>query len=408
MSQPPGRVLMLCGHFRPTVGGAERQAELVARALLAEGYAVEVLTPRLDPALPAVEDLEGLLVHRFPLPILDGRYPRFLGLGPANLWIMRREVARAVREHLPRFDVLHTHVASALVAFGAEAARRLGRPTICKVACGGTDFDFRRLRTSSFFGGWLAESLVRHLDRWIAISEEVRRDLLAEGVPESRIVSIPNLLAGGAAPEPRAPRAIRKLLCMGRLEKFDLTTLVAGFDAACASHPDLRLRIAGRGDVDAATRLVARFPAAAARTEVVGFVPSALEIARADALVHPSYAEGVANSLLEAMSASVPCVASDIPPNREVLDDGAAGVLFGLGDAAGLARELAALAADADRAARIGAAGAARVRARYAPDRVIPRYAELYGELSRSNTNSLQPCPPPTVLSRANEKPRFR
>ena len=75
----------------------------------------------------------------------------------------------------------------------------------------------------------------------------------------------------------------------------------------------------------------------------------------ADVFVLPSFTEGHPKVLLEAMSAGVPCVASDVPANRSILDNGAAGLLFDPSDADALAGALERVLADGELARELGA-----------------------------------------------------
>lgn len=375
------RVLMLCGHFWPVVGGAERQAELLARALMRQGHQVEVLTPRHDPSWPESEVAEGLRIRRFKLTDISRALPGVRGLGVPNLWIERRQVRRAVSRALAGFDLLHAHLASPIVAFALAPARERGVPTLCKVACGGDDFDFRSLRAGSLLGTRLERDLVSGVDCWVAISDEVRSDLRAAKVPESRIVSIPNGVVLPTWPPRRARGLARRFLCLGRLGKFDLAELIRAFDMLVAQFPDVELRIAGRGDGRAAEALLADRPRARARAAIVGFSPSDAEMEWADALVHPSCAEGMSNALLEAMSVGLPCVASDIAPNREVLGDSA--LFVPLGDADALGAGMGRLALEADLGRELAEAARKRAEDLFSIDQVATRYGALYEELVR-------------------------
>ncbi len=379
------RVLMFCGHFRPVVGGAERQAEILARALLRQGCSVEVLTPRYEAEWPEREDADGLAIRRFPLFDVNRRFPRLRGMGLPNLALGRRDVRRAVRSHVPQFDLLHAHVASPILALAVGAAHECGRPVLCKIACGGEGFDFKKLAgATSLLGPRLVRRLITEVDRWVAISEEVGDDLRRAGVAEARIRSIPNgiELASGAARKRSGP--LRRFLCMGRLVKFDLASLLTAFDALAKELPDLELRIAGVGDADAVRRRLLALPAARDRVAVVGFSPSERELRWADALVHPSLAEGMSNTLLEAMRAGVPCAASAIAPNRELLGEGEAGLLFPAGDPGALAAAVRRFAREPDLAPALAAAARSRVERIYAIDAVASRYVALYEDVLES------------------------
>jgi len=390
------RVLMLCGQFRPVVGGAERQAEILARALLRRGHEVVVLTPRHDRSWPEHEVAEGLPIHRFPLTDLTRSIRSVRGLGIPNLWIERGQVRRAVRRVLPGFDVLHAHLASPIVAFALAPAHALGVPVLCKVACGGKDFDFRSLQAGSLLGRRLVGVLVEGVDRWVAISGEVLDDLRGAGVPAARIASIPNGIETGAHPPGRARRLARRFLCLGRRGKFDLATLLAAFDELAGELPDVELRIAGRGDASAVKALLAGLPRACAVTAIVGFSPSVEEMAWADALVHPSLAEGMSNVLLEAMCAGLPCIASDIAPNREVVGDTA--LTVPPRDVAALRTAMRRLALEPGFGTGLAEAARRRVEDLFSIDRIAARYGALYEELAQGR---------PQVQGSARRRPLY-
>lgn len=377
----PVRVLMFCSQFRPIIGGAERQAELLARTLLRQGCHVEVLTPRKRPDSPLHEDSDGLVIHRCEVTDLTARFSRVRGLGVPNLLLERGQIRRAVRRLLPEFDLLHAHLASPLVAFAQEEARALGKQALCKIACGGRGFDFIALRRGSLLGPRIERGLVERMDRWVAISDEVRANLQEAGVRSDRITCIPNGIDVAACSTARARSPARRFLLLGRLGKFEIENLLAAFRDLVAEVPDVELRIVGPGDTDSLRQRIEGIPVVAGRVEVVGFSPSASEFARADALVHPSRAEGLSNALLEAMASGLPCAASDIPPNRELLAGGKAGLLFPLGGKEGVHAALRRLALEPGLSSQLATAGRRIVDSCYAIDVVARRYRALYQEM---------------------------
>jgi len=171
------------------------------------------------------------------------------------------------------------------------------------------------------------------------------------------------------------------VLFLGRLtaEKgvFDLLEAIA---ALRASIPDIRLICAGDGDRAAVARYAERLSISDA-VKFTGWVgPSGkralLESAAAFAL--PSYAESLPVSLLEALSAGVPTVATPVGAIPDVLTDGVTGCMVAPGDKAGLKRVLAKLLVDRAAAARLGEAARQSVRLRFAAERVVPPLEDLY------------------------------
>jgi glycosyltransferase involved in cell wall biosynthesis len=100
-----------------------------------------------------------------------------------------------------------------------------------------------------------------------------------------------------------------------------------------------------------------------------------------DVFVMPSLWEGLPLSLVLAMGAAVPSIATAVAGIPEVIDDGRTGVLVPPGDAAALADALATLFADADLRRRMGADGRAAVLPRFGVDTYVAAVADLYDRL---------------------------
>jgi len=93
------------------------------------------------------------------------------------------------------------------------------------------------------------------------------------------------------------------------------------------------------------------------------------------------YGEGVPKVLLEAAAAGRAIVATDTPGCREVIDDGAEGLLVPPGDSVALAAALRRLIEQPDERKAMGAAGRARATKDLDIEQVVARTLEIYGEL---------------------------
>lgn len=100
-----------------------------------------------------------------------------------------------------------------------------------------------------------------------------------------------------------------------------------------------------------------------------------------DALVLPSANEGTPVSVIEALAAQRPAVATRVGGTPDVIRDGVDGFLVTIGDADALSDRLAELASDPERRARMGAKGRERVLGRYAVERLVDDVDRLYREL---------------------------
>jgi glycosyltransferase involved in cell wall biosynthesis len=103
----------------------------------------------------------------------------------------------------------------------------------------------------------------------------------------------------------------------------------------------------------------------------------------ADVVLNCSVSEGgMANSVLEALSLGRAVLASNIEGNRSLVEDGVTGLLFE--GEADFGSQLERLLADPALRRRLGAAGRARVTARFGADRELDGYVALYGGRTRS------------------------
>jgi glycosyltransferase involved in cell wall biosynthesis len=261
----------------------------------------------------------------------------------------------------------------------------MNKKVICLLASSGALFDLTMMRKTNIFGSFMARRLLTHMDHWIAISEQVHQDILAEGVDETRISRIPN---GVDVPSHcRTAATVGRFLYLGRLSRTaqrDVPTMLQAFDDLLEQCPDCELRLVGGGDLEDETRkLLDTFPRARIRTEMVGFCDPRQWLEWADILVQPSIAEGMSNTLLEAMSYGIACIANDIPPNREVLDNGRVGILVPVGDRTALVSAMTRLTTAPEDREQIGRFGRQRVEQVYSMEHIANVYLRMYEDIAK-------------------------
>lgn len=244
-------------------------------------------------------------------------------------------------------------------------------------------------------GRVIVRSLLEHASCVIVPCESMRA--WVRGVARSaNAVCLPNPVTPVEAPQDPAPRP-NLVLFLGRLEArkglFDLLGAVSELRRAI---PDVRLVCAGDGDRAAVARHAERLGIADA-VKFTGWVGASgkralLESAAVFAL--PSYEEALPMSLLEAMSAGVPVIASPVGGIPEVVVDGVSGFLCAPGDGASLQRALRKLLLDRSLGARIGAAARESARLRFAPERALSRLEELFAAVGLSALDQARTCAP--------------
>jgi glycosyltransferase involved in cell wall biosynthesis len=392
------RILVTLDTWGPA-GGTERYASVVAPALLERGYQVDVLCRVETGPGPA-----GVPVHR--VDALDGAR-----LSPAGLAALMGALEQA-RPDVIYISALHSQQALELLLGAAPVVRYVHDHVLF---CPGLNKVHETGETCSTPVGlgcleryWFREGCIcfkrgqherpvmepiRHLfakRRELRLTARSRRiltnsrymhgELIAAGLPPERTDVLPlftdagskSLLEAADAALPAQTRAFLAnapgpvLLTPARLTLPDkgvdylLTTLTK-------LAPEVRTVIAGTGPAEAWLRNKAVADGLGERVHFTGFLPSAAVDAlyrRADVVCVPSvWDEPFGLVGLEAMAHAKPVVAFRVGGIPDWLEDGRTGFLVPSKDCDALAAAITRLTADAELAARMGAAGRERQRA---------------------------------------------
>jgi glycosyltransferase involved in cell wall biosynthesis len=206
----------------------------------------------------------------------------------------------------------------------------------------------------------------------------------AELVPsdDARVV-YPGVRLSDMAPTSRGRHAGRVIGVATRLVALKgISDLVRALPRIRADVADVRLEIAGSGPE--LPRIESEV-GALGLSDCVTFLGWQADLApvfsRWDIFVQPSLEEGLGISLLEAMAAGLPVVATAVGGVPEVVEDGRTGFLVPPREPAALADRVRCLLLDAERRRVMGAAGRARVRENFSVDRMVAAIAEIYDEL---------------------------
>ncbi len=226
---------------------------------------------------------------------------------------------------------------------------------------------------------WLrTRALLHRVDAHVAVGEASCRrieDFYALG--RGSVVSIPNCVPDHPLP-PRPTRAAGAPLVVGSLGRLDA---VKGYDLllrALARLPELRVVVVGEGAARSELERLARELGVADRVELPGWAdrPSTV-LPGFDVFCLPSRSEGFPLSIVEAMLAALPVVATRVGSVAELVVDGQTGVVVERDDVDGLVAALALLCDDGLRA-RFGTAGRERARQRYTVEHMARAYEKLW------------------------------
>jgi glycosyltransferase involved in cell wall biosynthesis len=234
---------------------------------------------------------------------------------------------------------------------------------------------------------------LRHYERVICVSEDLREECLGRGVEKGRCVLIENGIdtrqfsRGLATDEAKASLGIppRHLVvgAVGRLsaEKgFDV--LIRAADRLLRAGLDLELLIAGEGDEEPRLRALISELDRDDRIRLLGYRSDTVELYQAmDVFALSSHREGLPNVLLEAMAMQVPVVSTRIAGIPGLIRHDENGLLVQPGSVEELTRAVARLLKNTDFRDRLGRAGRATVETRYSFEARMDRIKALYDDL---------------------------
>ena len=360
------RILHVLDHGLPLQSGYTFRTRAIIKAQQARGWDVAAVTgARYHHDAPARETVDGIDFHRTARAI---RLPAPLGEA-AEIAAFSRRIAAVAKDFRP--DIIHAHspVLDALAAL--PVVRRLKLPFLYEIRAfwedaavgNGTGREgSARYRATRAMESWA----VARADAVAVICEGLKRDLIARGVAEDRIMVSPNGVDMGMFGDPpaRDDALAAELGLDGEVIGFigsfydyeGLDDLIAAMPALIAQRPGAQLMLVGGGPMEASLRAQAAASPAAARIRFVGRVPHH-EVERyyslVDVLAYPRKRMRLTDLVtplkpLEAMAQGRLVAASDVGGHRELIRDGETGTLFAADDPAAIAAALAGLLADRD------------------------------------------------------------
>lgn len=232
--------------------------------------------------------------------------------------------------------------------------------------------------------------------RYVALSRDLQRYLVGPvGIGRERVAQIYNGVdserfrpaVGGRAPIAGCPFAGDDLWLVGTVGRMqavkDQLTLTRAFIRLLELDPALRARarlvLVGDGALRETCAALLRDAGLAPLGWVAGARDDVADVMRGlDCFVLPSLAEGVSNTILEAMASGLPVIATAVGGNPELIESGRTGSLVPPADPQALAQAMLALAREPARAAAYGRAARAEVERRFSLQAMVAAYQGLY------------------------------
>lgn len=381
------RVLQLIETFNQ--GGTERQAVQLTR-LLHESNRFEVSVACLGKHGPLLGEVERLNLGPLPEYPLNSLYNR-------NALRQARRFARYLRER--KIDLVHAHDFYTNI-FGMSAAALARVPV--RIAS--------RRETEGLRSGaqrWVERRAYNLAHAVVANAEAVRRQVIREGVPAAKIVTVYNGLDVARLTPPLDFRREEALGLFGLPvdERRRFVTIVANMRHTVKDQqtflraarrvrdaiPEAAFVLAGEGEQVEPLRAVARELRLERDAFFIGRCARVAELlAISDVCVLSSRGiEGFSNAIIEYMSSARPVVATDVGGAREQVVDGETGYIVEPGDDELMATHIISLLRNPERAREMGLRGRRIVEEKFSCEAQRERTERLYEDLLAGKHASL-------------------
>ncbi len=372
-------VLQLLDSFNQ--GGTEWQTVQLTRLLQGSGKH-RIFLASLSPEGPLRAEVERLGFHDIPSFPLQNFYN-------ANAMRQLSKLASLMRNQ--KIDLVHAHDFYTNI-FGMAAATLARIPA--RIA---SRRETEGIRSPS--RRWFEKRAFNSAHAVIANAEAIRTQLIEEGLPAEKVITIHNGL-NVAHVTPRADAQRSELLAsFGLPNGRRFVTIVANMrhvmkdqatflHAAKLAHdavPDSAFVLAGEGEQRASLRQLAADLGLANETFFIGRCDRIADLlAISDVCVLSSKGvEGLSNSILEYMAAARPVVATDVGGAREQVVEGESGYIVKPEDFETMGQRLISLLREPERAREMGAKGRKLVEERFSCEAQLRKVEELYEKLLR-------------------------
>lgn len=360
------------------IGGAQVHIRDLAGALIEHGHEPVVLTGGNGPYAEALRNagVQTVSLKHLSVPIRPYRDARALG-----------ELCSALRRVRP--DLVSAHSSKAGI-LGRVAARVLGLPVVF-TAHGWAFTPGIPPREASLYR-WIERLAAPLASRIITVSEFDRRLALESGLASAARVStvhngMPDIDPGLHADPGRSPV---RLTMVARFEpQKDHPTL---FKALAGIEEPWQLDLIGDGPLLPDAQKMAGELGLAARVHFWGQrMDVDKRLAEAQVALLITNWEGFPRSILEAMRAGLPVVASGVGGVAESVKDGETGFVIPQGDVEGLRQRLRQLVADSELRVRMGQSGRHRYERHFTLEHTMEKTLAVYHEIVGSSRSDRPP-----------------
>jgi glycosyltransferase involved in cell wall biosynthesis len=403
------KIAMLAASLPPMpAGGAEMQALQLARELSNLGHSVFFITPG-DNGIAGKTKLDGIIIYRLH-SIFNKIFKTVSNLGKKKHKQLTQieyedstEITNTIISNVrwptivyynifflhsllllwtkrKSFDILHAHTMEWSAIVATRLGKILGKEVVIKDS---TMNGFKSL--ARFPNGKNFQKIIIKHSYFVAMTRMIEENLKTENVPEAKIFRIPNGVSIIEGEEKSSDG--KTVLFVGNLYQQPakgIDILLKAWALVNKKAPEARLNIVGKGDLDA----YLKFARSLSINSSVSFHGKQTDLQKyyrsAQIFVLPSRREGMSNALLEAMMYGLPCVATDISGNQDLIQHNKNGILVPPANVKALAEGIYFLLANSEQAIEMGVAAQHTIKSYYSMQAITEKYICLYNKILSS------------------------
>lgn len=379
--------------FHPNLGGAGKQAVALTEYLYKSGIKIFVICRNLKgvaewnptPGL-TIKSVRTLWAARHDL---DAKSVKNVLISLSFCFNLMRELIKSRKD----YDIVHFHGSSLQLIFNVLPLKLMKKKVIAKVTGAKADREAGSFKGRYFFIGNLFIRILKKVDVFIAVSNEISDDLVQDGFDSKKIFKTINLII----PENFFPERIaekrnkiksrlgididkRIITFSGRLVPLKrVDVLLEAVQGVLKTRKDIQLLILGHGELKESLHRMASDFGIGAFVSFKNSVSNILDYLQiTDIFVFPSEKEGMPNSLLEAMACRLPVIATRIGGVVDIVRDGENGLIVTPGNAEELKEAILMLLENTSLAEKIAENAYRDIKENYYIDSVADKYVELY------------------------------
>lgn len=364
------------------VGGYEKQGFSLSKDLKKRGEDVFILSNKKRAEQPFIEVREEVPIYRI------SAFPSLLGshyLGILNSLIL------FFTYHQKNIQVIHAHALTHFAVLSIFVGKILGKKGLIKIA---TEEDISKLMNSTSLVHKLLIPFSRFTNYYIAISENIKKEIISMGVDEKKIYSGFNGV-DTALYQPinsNKRNKVKKMLSIpdkeivtfvGRLaSRKGVDILIRAWKKVIRRFPDAYLLIVGSGEEKMKLKKLATELDLINNIRFVGEVDNVVDYLHVtDIFSFPSRLEGAPNAVLEALACGLPVVATKIGGLVDIIYDNVNGILVSPERSDLLAQNICELLKNKNYRKKLGTKARESALSRFSFEVVSKEYLKCYRKL---------------------------